>query len=530
MFQAIKRGIGQLFGTEQRSLTIADIHEVRAAMREGKSLNLAVNPTQALALSSYFASIKIISEAKAGLPIHVYEKGKDGKSYKTYEHPVYSLLSKTPNQDQTPFTFDELRTNHLLMWGNSYTRLRWNRAGEVTSAFVHMPNDVELVYVNGSRRYKIAGHGNYDRSRIMHVLGPTIDGERGLTPTQSYLREPLNMGISLNNCVAKYSSDGGTPKVIIEYEKELSESGLNNLVEQFRRQVSKRSIVAMEHGTKVHAFQTNLSDALLIGARELSAKEISCSVFGIPAPIAGIGDREPTDEDDRQFVKRALMPVVKRDVQTMNRDLFLRSENGRFEVRYNFNALVQGDVSTRFQGYRTGLIGGFMTVNEIRDLEDLPAFEDPRADEMPRPQAVWGKPEKPATNNKTPDKRSDDMLETLKSLAGDKLRGLVQREIEGLKRSIGKADTEQRISTFYDKHTPVVRERLQEALPGTSDTILGSIALRRSQVISEARSGDLTTDRLNHMSGEWLNEVQTITEKLIAGYQSINTEEENDDA
>ena len=88
----------------------------------------SVNERSAMQMTAVYACVRILSEAIAGLPLHLYEYGCDGSKEKAVEHPLYFLLHDEPNKEMTSFVFRETLMTHLLLWGNAYAQVKRRRS------------------------------------------------------------------------------------------------------------------------------------------------------------------------------------------------------------------------------------------------------------------------------------------------------------------------------------------------------------------------------------------------------------------
>lgn len=91
-------------------------------------------------MTAVYACVRILSEAVAGLPLHLYRYNSGGSKEKALEHPLYFLLHDEPNPEMTSFAFRETLMTHLLLWGNAYAQIIRNGKGDVVALYPLMPN------------------------------------------------------------------------------------------------------------------------------------------------------------------------------------------------------------------------------------------------------------------------------------------------------------------------------------------------------------------------------------------------------
>ena len=95
-------------------------------------------------MTAVYACVRILAEAIAGLPLHVYQQSADGAKAKALDHPLYRLLHDEPNPEMTSFVFRETLMTHLLLWGNAYAQVVRNGLGEVVGLYPLMPNRMQV--------------------------------------------------------------------------------------------------------------------------------------------------------------------------------------------------------------------------------------------------------------------------------------------------------------------------------------------------------------------------------------------------
>ena len=97
----------------------------------GTTSGKAVTERSAMQMTAVYSCVRILSEAVAGLPLHLYRYGDDNSKAKALEHPLYRLLHDEPNPEMSSFVFRETLMTHLLLWGNAYAQIIRNGKGEV---------------------------------------------------------------------------------------------------------------------------------------------------------------------------------------------------------------------------------------------------------------------------------------------------------------------------------------------------------------------------------------------------------------
>ena len=99
-----------------------------------------VTERSAMQMTAVYSCVRILSEAVAGLPLHLYRYKENGGKEKAIDHPLYHLLHDEPNPEMSSFVFRETLMTHLLLWGNAYAQVIRNGKGEVIALYPLMPN------------------------------------------------------------------------------------------------------------------------------------------------------------------------------------------------------------------------------------------------------------------------------------------------------------------------------------------------------------------------------------------------------
>lgn len=107
----------RLFGTKVNDSLPGNSYMFRLGSSTSGAM---VNQRSAMQISAVYACVRVLAESIAGLPLHVYQCGKNGSREKAVEHPLYFLLHDEPNPEMTSFVFRETLMTHLLLWGNAY--------------------------------------------------------------------------------------------------------------------------------------------------------------------------------------------------------------------------------------------------------------------------------------------------------------------------------------------------------------------------------------------------------------------------
>lgn len=350
-----------------------------------------VNEITAMQTTAVYACVRILSEAIASLPLHVY-RYKDGGKEKVVDHPLYAILHDEPNPEMTSFVFRETLMSHLLIWGNSYAQIVRNGMGEVVGLYPLMPNKIsverddkgKLYYVYS--RYTdenpvIKSHGEIilAQDEVLHIPGLGFDGLIGYSPI-AMARNAVGMTMACEEYGASFFANGANPGGVLEHPGLLKDPSKVreswNLV--YRGTNNAHKIAVLEEGMKYQQIGIPPEEAQFLETRKFQINEIA-RLYRIPPHM--FGDLEKSsfsniEQQSLEFVKYTLDPWVIRWEQALRKALFLPDEKKDYFIKFNVDGLLRGDYQSRMNGYAIGKQNGFYSTNDIREMEDLNPLPD----------------------------------------------------------------------------------------------------------------------------------------------------------
>ena len=181
----------------------------------GSSSGKAVTERSAMQMTAVYSCVRILAEAVAGLPLHLYRYTADGGKEKAVTHPLYRLLHDEPNPEMSSFVFRETLMTHLLLWGNAYAQVIRNGKGEVIALYPLMPNRMEVDRDKNGKLYytyttqqedapTMKGSTVYlDPSEVLHIPGLGFDGLVGYSPI-AMAKNAIGMAIACEEYGAKF--------------------------------------------------------------------------------------------------------------------------------------------------------------------------------------------------------------------------------------------------------------------------------------------------------------------------------------
>ena len=338
-----------------------------------------VSEDNALTFSAVYAAVRIISETIASIPLNVYQA--DGETrVKAVGHPVQDLLAKAPNSVSSTFTFREAMASNLVLHGNAYAKIEMNAAGRPTALIPLNPMKVEVKVIDGEKVYVFDEKHTYLDYEMLHFVGLSFNGLIGKSPL-SMAREAVAIGLAAQEYGARFYSNGANAGGVITAPGRLNTEVVKRLRESWNRAQSglgsSHSTAILEEGMKYEKIGLDPEAAQFLQSRKFQVNEIA-RIFRIPpsylADLENSSTRANTEQQAIQFVRDCITPYVRRMEVELNRKLF-REDEPNLYAYFTMEGLMRGDQKARYEAYATARQWGWLSVNDIRDLENLNPVE-----------------------------------------------------------------------------------------------------------------------------------------------------------
>jgi len=359
----------------------------------GTTSGKTVTERSAMQMTAVYSCVRILAEAVAGLPLHLYRYNADGGKEKAIDHPLYLLLHDEPNPEMSSFVFRETLMTHLLLWGNAYAQIIRNGKNQVVALYPLMPNKMSVdrdengklyyTYYRGSdeairdRQYAV----KLQPSDVLHIPGLGFDGLVGYSPI-AMAKNAIGMAIACEEYGAKFFANGAAPGGVLEHPGTIKDPARvrESWQHTFGGSGNANKIAVLEEGMKYTPIGISPEQAQFLETRKFQINEIA-RIFRVPPHM--VGDLEKSsfsniEQQSLEFVKYTLDPWIVRWEQSITRSLLLQSEKKEYFVKFNLEGLLRGDYQSRMNGYAIARQNGWMSANDIRELENqdrIPAEE-----------------------------------------------------------------------------------------------------------------------------------------------------------
>lgn len=352
----------------------------------GSSAGKNVNERSAMQMTAVYSCVRILAEAIAGLPLHLYRYKEDGGKERAIDNNLYHLLHDEPNKEMSSFIFRETLMTHLLLWGNAYAQIIRNGKGEVAALYPLMPNKMQVdrdengelyyIYTRSSDEAKtMEGVTVYLTPRdVLHIPGLGFDGLVGYSPI-AMAKNAIGLAIATEEYGAKFFANGAAPSGVLEHPGTIKDPSRlrENWNSTFGGSANSGKVAVLEEGMKYTPISISPEQAQFLETRKFQIDEIA-RIFRVPPHM--VGDLEKSsfsniEQQSLEFVKYTLDPWVIRWEQSLSRALLNEDEKRKYFFKFNLEGLLRGDYESRMSGYAVARQNGWMSANDIRELENM---------------------------------------------------------------------------------------------------------------------------------------------------------------
>lgn len=447
---------------------------------------MRVSPEAAMQLSAVFACVRVCSETLGSLPLVVYRRLPDGGKERANDHPLYKLLHDRPNIWQSSMEFVEMMQAHLELRGNGFSLIKPGPTGAIDQLIPLHPDRVNVYRLpNGRLRYQVrdwydGAVRNYAMEEIFHLRGMSSDGMVGMGPI-AVQREVIGTALALQEYSARFFANDAQPRGLLEHPGKLAPEvyqRLKNSWQESQTGANRHKAAILEEGLKYTPISLNNKDSQFLEARQFSRSDI-CGFFRVPPHKIGDLSKSAFSNIEQQsieFVTDNQRPRAVRWERRIQLDLLdpLELNDGEeYFAEFLMDALIRGDIKSRYDAYGIARTNGWLSVNEIRRKENENPIKG--GDEYLRPlnMVPVGTPgpdpvdETTTTEDETATEASTShrrlvrlQLRAFAEAAGERV---VRKEGVALRKALVRANGDrekfdQELAEFYSSHAPLVAD------------------------------------------------------------------------
>ena len=331
-------------------------------------------------VNAIFSAVSLIADTIASLPVDAYIR-LDGERRAFRPKPAWVTRPDIDLVSKEPFYNSVIIS--LLLDGNAFVRVFRNAQGRPVNLVVLNPLDVEVTR-NGIGRvmYRLQSSDSLlDSEEILHLIDTLKPGHIRGTSRVDALKDNFGLAIALESYAARFFGQGVSMAGHIEFPSNLTPEQAKDLSDGFSARHGgfrkSHKVGVLSGGAKFVSTSIENDKAQFIDSRRMAVEDIA-RAFKIPPHLLGLPGTNTfssVEQNNIAFVTHTLRPII--GILEAGFSTLLTSEPGGENafIKFSIDGLLRGDANSRFSAYSQGLTSGWLTINDVRRLEDLPAVE-----------------------------------------------------------------------------------------------------------------------------------------------------------
>lgn len=364
---------------KRNTIKLSDVISLKGLF--SPSGDISVNVKNATSISAVYAAIGTISDTISTLPLNLYVIEGKNRSI-AHDHALQKVIKFKPNEYLTTVTFLEIIVKNMLTHGNAFIYPIKTRAGEIIKFEIVSPENIQIYSYEKIPFYHYTsskGSVRLESDELVNIPYFSYDGLHGLSPIQA-CKENLETMKAVEGHSRNFYKNGAFPSGVLEMPMELSDEAYERLKESWSKAYSGKNggkTAILEAGVKYSPITIPNKDAQFIELKQFQISDIA-RIFNIPAHKIGDLSRATFSNIEQQelnYAVQTISPLITKIESYFNRWFLDESQWGWFYFKFNLNAMLRGDLKTRFESYMLGRNMGVYSVNDIREKEDMNPIE-----------------------------------------------------------------------------------------------------------------------------------------------------------
>lgn len=351
---------------------------------------ISVNDETSQRVAAVYACNRVLAETVGAMPISLYRKIPGGGSEVADRRPEHRLIAFDPAPDfglYTPITFFETCLYHMGLRGNFYARIYRDGRSTPRNLRILHPDYVCPFLHKGKLYYDISPNPEwgYDEPRavhspddLIHVAYLGFNGIKGKNPLE-VLRDTIGLNLGNTRYAAQIQKQGGQVRgFLVSPNSKISAEQANEWRENFKTPLQRGDIPILYGGNEYKSVGLTPTDAEFINTHKLTRNDIY-SAYRVPPHK--VGDNEHStfsniENQQIQFISDAVVPINRKIEAELRRKLLPFDLQQDHFFKFNVNAMLRGDILSRYRAYAIARQWGFINADEIRALEDYNPLPD----------------------------------------------------------------------------------------------------------------------------------------------------------
>jgi len=349
---------------------------------------MPVSPERALRLASVYACVRVVSETVASLPLIIYKRLPNGGKERAIDHPLYKVLHDRPNLRQTSFEWLEQQQSNIELRGDSYNFKVAGKDGPFDQLVPINPDRVTVKLTDlGKLTYTVVKNDGtsqiYNQEQILHFRGHTYNGIHGVSTISAGL-EVVGAGLAQQDYSATFWANDQKPGGVFKHPGKFSPEGyvrLKKSIEDAQSRANRHKTMILEEGADYAPVAITNKDSQFLETLQARRGEI-CSLFRVPPHKIGDLTRATFSNIEQQnieFATDSIRPRLVRLEKRINLDLVDALDDGgndEYFAEFLMDALLRGDLKSRYESYALAIINGWMSPNDARRNENMNPIPD----------------------------------------------------------------------------------------------------------------------------------------------------------
>jgi HK97 family phage portal protein len=331
---------------------------------------VSVNAESALSVPAIWRATTMISDSVGVMPLQAYRNDQKLE-------PTPRLLER-PNPLETRVETISAMVAALILHGNYVAILgEPGPSGYPESIYPVAPERV-TIYKRDGRKYFRIDEIEYSSDEIFHIKGFSLPGDVAGIGIVAAQRQGVGAAVAVMEYAARYFNGGAMPSYAIKSSNpDLTEDEADLLKIKWMEHYGGKSRIPaiLNASTDIEPLTANANDSQLVEARNMAVSD-SANIVGVPGNMVGAPNTSRTysnvEAQGLEYLRTSIAPITTRIESTFT-DYLPRGQ----EAKFNYDSLLRADTYTRYQAHKLALDAGFLTVDEIRELEDLPPLGVP---------------------------------------------------------------------------------------------------------------------------------------------------------
>lgn len=374
--------LSNLWPFRRKEVTVLDLAAEILQLGASKS-GQSVTVANALKVATVLACVRVIAEGVAQVPFKLLRR--DGRNkLEAYDHPLWDILHRKPNDLTTSFGFRETIVLHAALTGNGYAFINRGAGGRVLELINIEPGAVRVEKSDtlGVRpNYIITGKSgakSFPAESILHIQGPSWNGIAGMDVVRQ-AREAIGLAIATEEAHARLHSNGARAGGMLSVEGKLDDGQFKAL----RKWIEDNYVggenayrtMILDRSAKYVPMAMSGVDSQHLETRRFQIEEI-CRIFRVMPIMVCSNDKSSTyagaEQNFLAHVVHTLGPWFERIEQAIDCQLLNDTDRkAGYYTKLEERGLLRGALKDTAE-YLYKLAGiGIMTRNEAREMLDL---------------------------------------------------------------------------------------------------------------------------------------------------------------